>query len=84
MPRRTSRLSEFDDQREVQRLKSCLYNAFEAEMESNPSFQTPEVPFYAKIFVIPIFRVEMQQASDSWVYENYDSKENADRFDSNY
>lgn len=79
-----SRSSGFDNATELQNLENCLNRTFEAEMEKNSSFQIPEVKIYTEPFLLPIFRDEMEQANGSRVYENYDLKETADWFDSEY
>ncbi|KAF7954081.1 hypothetical protein EAE96_005214 [Botrytis aclada] len=81
-PDKNCRSSGFNNPFEVQHLESCLTNSFEAEMDKNPSFQSPKVTIYTEPFLLPVFRDEMEQANDSRVYENYDLKETADWFDS--
>ncbi|KAF7916797.1 uncharacterized protein EAE98_010519 [Botrytis deweyae] len=47
-------------------------------------FQIPEVTIYKEPLLLPIFCDEMKQANGSRVHENYDLKETADWFDSEF
>ncbi|KAF7916113.1 hypothetical protein EAE99_009866 [Botrytis elliptica] len=83
-PQKDSDSSGFDNSTEVQNLENCLTHTFEAEMERNSSFQIPEVTIYTEPLLLPIFCDEKEQANGSRVYENYDLKETADWFYSEF
>ncbi|ESZ90184.1 hypothetical protein SBOR_9437 [Sclerotinia borealis F-4128] len=69
----------------VNYMRSTLADTFKMRKNQDPSCQIPRFTVYKEPFRLPIFRDEMQEASDSRVDEYYELEEKtAEWFDSEY